>query len=384
MINRVVSHVRTVSKAILSDKGRIRWLVNSSTVALHLRRMCSTNPDTVLYSQTIDANKCRKLSIKTREHSVNIMPVDTLDKVINLNIIGREITDESMLALTSASNFGVSVTKNDDHVLIDCERTEYDKNIQLNVQIPYIPSLDLHCFHDSGLRMSLLECRNVSVNMENGSFTSYNIKCHCISAYSRNGSIIADGYIMGNAYLRTDNHGNIVVKRMQGNEIKMKCTGGNIKVGALYAENSRILGQNANATLSNVHGDCDIFIESGNLSLTGFDGQLRASVSRGDAKIQIEKVKHPSHSEIMVHKGDVDLSLSPELKLSLRLEGKDIIMDENVNSVGQFLSGTKECVIYEGSLNGGELLLHPHIVCASHGGKLHFALQNWFSNFKNR
>jgi hypothetical protein len=146
-------------------------------------------------------------------------------------------------------------------------------------------------------------------------------------------------------------------------------------VESSYCDNSIFRANFGTLDLQNVHKNSKIFVTSGNLKLTGLDGQLEADLRDTTADIQISRILDDSKI-VMCQNGDLQLRLSDECQLNTLFEivTKQHVLDPSV----RLIPSQNDTTLY--LTPTGENYKQVRVECEN--GKVHVCSASWINMLK--
>lgn len=102
---------------------------------------------------------------------------------------------------------------------------------------------------------------NVQVQAVGDCFLS-KLKSHLITVNTTQGSITSTSSLIGDIIFTTGNEGHITLNKLQGNNIKMNCEHGKLRIESLYGGNTVLETGSGDIHIGNAHGrvwSCSLF-----------------------------------------------------------------------------------------------------------------------------
>lgn len=113
----------------------------------------------------------------------------------------------------------------------------------------------------------------------------------------------------------------VSAKMVNGDNVQMS-SAGDIKVGAIYAEQCRV-HSSGHITLGGMKGQATVYSERGNVSVAGIDGSFDVLADQGSVTLQINKLS-AAPSFAVATKGGIVASVDPEVQATLRCQSHGI------------------------------------------------------------
>lgn len=363
--------------------GRIAF---ASSQILTVRNFSGTgslkNSNAVIFQQSLDVKPYGKLFLESYSLPVHISHAPNLTNCIDVCLKG-EFGTSMQQAKKDGSGFGLKIRKDesDNSIYISSDAEKPVCAIQaplLSVEIPPYFDVNVNTLQDNGVQFSNLQSPNIVCCTRDGHVKSTSIKCNQFTLVSQGGNVEFTGPLLGNVDVRTSGSGYIRADHLQGSDITLHTDAGEIKVDAIYANDSIIVCRNSNVLLSNVHGSTRVNLQNGNLCIVGLDGALAATVERGNIDAQVSRLFQNADVVVAAKDGHIVLKLSQDLVTQLQLQGQDVLVEENIERCKLNVSATND-IQYEGSLNNATFQHDPLIRAVAPKGTVTIGIQNWYS-----
>ncbi|XP_058448490.1 uncharacterized protein LOC131428515 [Malaya genurostris] len=275
----------------------IRWqnyLFSTAKYICLMRRFSITNvclKDVKTVVKEVDPY-C-KIRIKCN-YNLNIVPYDLL-----------ECPDSNMLKMIINNNIlepSIDCTGNQVEI-IDNSSGSPESCV---LEIPIKADLEIDNLGDttlSDLYSDQIRVRSV------GNITTKNLRSSLIHLQSNRGNISCKGTTLAQStQISACGKGNILLNKLQGDEVNAETELGDISVDSSYSNNSSFKTQQGNLMLKNIHKHCCVSTEgTGRLVMTGFYGTLEATVSSQEVDLQLSEIVGQSH---VIAKSARELTLS--------------------------------------------------------------------------
>lgn len=280
--------------------------------------------------KTIDANTA--IFIESPIH-VKIQPIDVND-----------IKAHNKLTMTlysqgkDTSDFQVKQTSKRLELLN--KNTASDKNDVCLIQVPYQLNVQVTTTDFASVNLSKLEGPEFVVKTQKGTVNVANLKAQNIVVESIEGEVKSEGRLQASSIdIKTGLNSGITCNNIMANSFNVTTHAGQIVVKSCYSDKSHFTTLMGNMRLHSLHRSVLIdIIQKGNLHITGFQGNLQASLKSGD--VYMHASQFSDKSSIFIHeKGKVEL-LMPELTKNLpatNLIAEKITVDEKILKLGRFM-----------------------------------------------
>lgn len=221
--------------------------------------------------------------------------------------------------------------------------TASDKNDICLIQVPYQLKVQVTTTDNATVHMSKLEGEEFIVKTQKGAVNVSDLKAQNIKVESTEGELTTEGRLQAtNIELKTGLNCGISCNNIMANSFTVTTHAGNIAVKSCYSDKSHFTTLMGNIRLDHLHRAVMIdVIQKGNLHITGFSGNLQASLKSGEVYM------HASHltdkSSIFIHeKGKVELSIVDILNNlpATNLIAEKITVDERIMKLGRFMDDT--------------------------------------------
>ncbi|XP_056633509.1 protein FAM185A-like [Diorhabda sublineata] len=189
--------------------------------------------------------------------------------------------------------------------------TIFDKSEDTNniaqVEIPVKSNLFVSSRKD--IDLGQLNCDKINLKSVEGNISVDKFNGKSIQIISKNGNIkLKDAIQASEIQVVVTENGSINTGKLQGISSRLETNKGDITVESSYCNESVFKTCNGDLSLSNIHQHCEIIIKEGHLNITSFDGQLTATVDKGDADIHLSRIT--GNSEVNIKNGSLHLKLA--------------------------------------------------------------------------
>ncbi|OWR47478.1 hypothetical protein KGM_210723 [Danaus plexippus plexippus] len=220
------------------------------------------------------------------------------------------------------------------------QNTSPDKNDVCIIQVPYKVNVQVTTIDTASVQLSKLEASEFVVKTQKGSVNVADIKADKIEVESGSGEVKTEGSLQASQIeIKTGLEGDIKCNNIMANSFTVVSHAGNISVKSCYSDKSHFTTLMGNIKLDHLHRTVKIdVIQKGNLSITGFAGNLQATLKSGDVFMHASQLTEKS--SIFIHeKGKVEL-LIPKILHNLpstNLIAEQIKVDEKILKLGRFM-----------------------------------------------
>ena len=129
---------------------------------------------------------------------------------------------------------------------------------KLLIEVPYYYDLDINCSGVSNIvKVEQLE-GDVQIQAM-GDCVLSKLKSQSLSVATTHGAITGLSSLIGDAVLSTANHGQITVDKLQGNDIKISCEDGYVRIKSLYCGDAVVTSSSGHVYIGDAHGKCSLF-----------------------------------------------------------------------------------------------------------------------------
>ncbi|XP_013142223.1 PREDICTED: uncharacterized protein LOC106106221 [Papilio polytes] len=280
--------------------------------------------------KTIDNNT--SIFIESPIH-VKVQPIDVNDVEAH-NKLTMTLYSEGK----DASDFQVKQTSKRLELLN--KNTSSDRNDVCIIQVPYKLNVQVTTTECASVFLSKLEGEEFVVHTERGTVNVADIKANNIKVDSKEGPVNTNGRLQASTIeLKTGLSSGISCNNIMANSFNVTTHAGPIAVKSCYSNKSHFITLMGNIRLDHLHRSVMIdVIKSGNLYITGFSGNLQASLKSGDVFMHASQLTEKS--SIFIHeKGKVEL-LIPDIINNLpatNLIAEKITVDDKIMKLGRFM-----------------------------------------------
>ncbi|CAG9787049.1 unnamed protein product [Diatraea saccharalis] len=302
--------------------------------------------------KTIDNNT--SIFIESPIH-VKVQPIDVNDLKAH-----NKLTMTLYSQGKATSDFQVKQTSKRLELLNKNASSDY--NDVCLIHVPYHLNVQVTTTENASVHLSKLEGEDFIVKTEKGGVNVADLKAQNIKVESLGGQVKTDGRLQAsNIELKTGLSSGINCNNIMSNSFVVTTHAGPISVKSCYSDKSHFTTLMGNIRLDHLHRSVLIdVIKQGNLYITGFSGNLQASLKSGEVFMHASQLL--DKSSIFIHeKGKVEL-LIPDILKNLpatNLIAEKIKVDEKILKLGRFMDDSHpKRFRFEGEPNN-EL----HIVC---------------------
>lgn len=215
-----------------------------------------------------------------------------------------------------------------------------DKNDVCVIQVPYQLKVQVSTTENASVHMSKLEGEEFIVKTQKGNVNVSDLKAQNIKVESMEGAVKSEGRLQAiSIELKTGGNSDISCNNIMSSSFSVVTHAGHIGVKSCYSEKSHFTTLMGNIRLDNLHRSVMIdVIQKGNLHITGFAGNLQASLKSGDVYMHASQLTEKS--SIFIHeKGKVELLIVDILKNlpATNLIAEKITVDERIMKLGRFM-----------------------------------------------
>ncbi|XP_022825947.1 uncharacterized protein LOC111355997 [Spodoptera litura] len=220
------------------------------------------------------------------------------------------------------------------------KNTASDRNDVCVIQVPYHLKVQVTTTDYASVHLAKLEGQEFVVKTQKGTINVSNLKAKNIVVESIEGEIKSEGSLQANNIeIKTGLNSGITCNNIMASGCNVTTHAGPIVVRSCYCCKSHFTTLMGNLRLDNLHKSVMIdVIQQGNLHITGFSGNLQASLKSGDVYMHASQFK--DKSSIFIHeKGKVEL-LMPDILKNLpatNLIAEKILVDEKILKLGRFM-----------------------------------------------
>ncbi|KAJ3619305.1 hypothetical protein MTP99_004996 [Tenebrio molitor] len=296
-------------------------------------------------------------------YNVHIKPLD-VHKYHNCDLLKIEVTGANSVKHVQDGSTIKIFGPNQDH----------DANTTCTIDAPVKANLNVEALGD--IRTGVFGGSKLILKSLKGSIFVDKYQGDTIDLNTDSGDIDLQGAVVASTIkVVVTKNGSIKTKRLQGLVAELNTNKGNISVESSYCDNSIFRANFGTLDLQNVHKNSKIFVTSGNLKLTGLDGQLEADLRDTTADIQISRILDDSKI-VMCQNGDLQLRLSDECQLNTLFEivTKQHVLDPSV----RLIPSQNDTTLY--LTPTGENYKQVRVECEN--GKVHVCSASWINMLK--
>lgn len=208
------------------------------------------------------------------------------------------------------------------------------------ISIPYKLKVNVKTTNKASVKLGKMDGDEFTINTHSGDIILDDMKARTIKLETHSGRIQADARLLGEHIdIKTGGQLGVSCHHIESNNLSVLTHAGPITVKSCYSHNSHFTTAMGNITLDHLHKSVVIdVIQRGNLFITGFCGNLQASLKSGDVFMHASQLL--DKSSIFIHeKGKVELLILDIVKNlpAVNLIAEQIIVDENVLMLGRFM-----------------------------------------------
>ncbi|KAM7341901.1 protein FAM185A [Cochliomyia hominivorax] len=178
-----------------------------------------------------------------------------------------------------------------------------------------------------------------------------NVRAERIELLSTQGNISCQGILLGKeTKVETQNKGNIILDKLQGDAITCKTNNGNITTNCSYVESSKFETNAGCLDLKNVHKKSVVLVnQKGDLKMTGVHGNLKVFINEGNMNLQLSELqgeniieaKNLSTSVINIS-DDIEKNTMFDVNLTGDVNTSIISLDASLEHLSSGLSENKQ------------------------------------------
>ncbi|XP_072949895.1 uncharacterized protein [Epargyreus clarus] len=220
------------------------------------------------------------------------------------------------------------------------KNTSSDRNDVCLIQVPYKLSVQVTTTEGASVHLSKLEAEEFIIKTQKGDVNVADMKAENIKVESISGGIQTEGRLQAsNIDLKTGLNAAIKCNNIMANSFNVSTHAGHISVKSCYSDHSHFTTLMGNIRLDHLHRSVTIdVIQQGNLHITGFSGNLQASLKSGEVYMHASQLTEKS--SIFIHeKGKVEV-LIPEILKNLpstNLIAEKIKVDDKILKLGRMM-----------------------------------------------
>ncbi|XP_026759594.1 uncharacterized protein LOC113518798 [Galleria mellonella] len=223
------------------------------------------------------------------------------------------------------------------------KNTSPDRNDVCLIQVPYHLKVQVTTTDQASVHLSKLESEEFVVKTEKGIVKVADLKAQNIKVESSEGEVHTEGRLQAsNIELKTGLNSGIHCHNIMANSFVVTTHAGPISVKSCYSDKSHFTTLKGNIRLDHLHRSVIIdVIQQGNLYITGFSGNLQASLKSGEVFMHASQLT--DKSSIFIHeKGKVELLIHDILKNlpATNLIADKIKVDDKIMKLGRFMDGS--------------------------------------------
>lgn len=220
------------------------------------------------------------------------------------------------------------------------KNTVSDRSDVCLIQVPYHLNVQVTTTDYASVHLARLEGKEFVVKTQKGTVNVCDLKAQNILVESVEGEVKSEGRLQASHIdLKTGFNSGITCNNIMSNGFNASTHAGAIVVKSCYSDKSHFTTLMGNLKLNSLHRSVIIdVIQQGNLHITGFAGNLQASLKSGD--VFMHATQFTEKSAIFIHeKGKVEL-LMPDIIKNLpatNLIAEKISVDDKVLKLGRFM-----------------------------------------------
>uniref|UniRef100_A0A2A4KA35 DUF4097 domain-containing protein n=1 Tax=Heliothis virescens TaxID=7102 RepID=A0A2A4KA35_HELVI len=220
------------------------------------------------------------------------------------------------------------------------KNTASDRNDVCVIQVPYHLKVRVTTTDHASVHLAKLEGEEFVVKTQKGAVNVSDIKAQNIVVESVEGEVKSEGRLQASSIeMKTGLNSGITCNNIMANGFNATTHAGPIVVKSCYSDKSHFTTLMGNLRLDSLHRSVLIdVIQKGNLHITGFSGNLQASLKSGE--VYMHASQFTEKSSIFIHeKGKVEL-LIPDILKNLpatNLIAEKIFVDEKILKLGRFM-----------------------------------------------
>ncbi|KAH8306900.1 hypothetical protein KR044_000539 [Drosophila immigrans] len=204
--------------------------------------------------------------------------------------------------------------------------------------------------------------------------TTKNVRATNISLYSKNGNIVCQGVLLGKHTEIETHNGNIVLDKLQGDNLRCSTKTGSINMDCCYVENSKFETKRGSMVLKNVHKTSEVHVhEAGDLKMTGVHGNLSVNTKGGNMSLQLSELIGKSQivAQNLENEAVINISEAIESNINIEVKAAAVTLGNELVHVAHALSNDKTTF----QLSGGN---EHHLIVSSTGANgVRLGKQSW-------
>lgn len=280
---------------------------------------------------------------KTIENNTSIF----IESPIHVKIQPIDVNDLKAHNKLTMTLYSQGKDTNDFHVKQTSKRLELlnkatspDQNDVCLIRVPYKVAVQVKTTDNASVHLGKLEANEFVIKTEKGAVNISDLKADNIKVETASGDLQTEGRLQASSIeFKTGLSGNIKCNNIMANSFHAVSHAGHISVKSCYSDKSHFTTLMGNINLNNLHRTVKIdVIQKGNLHITGFSGNLEASLKSGD--VYMHAAQLTEKSSIFIHeKGKVELFIHDILKNlpATNLIAEKIQVDEKILKKGRFM-----------------------------------------------
>ncbi|CAH0723533.1 unnamed protein product, partial [Brenthis ino] len=285
--------------------------------------------------------------VRTVEKTIDSNTSIFIESPIHVKVQPIDVNDLKAHNKLTMTLYSLGKDTNDFHVKQTSKRLELlnkttssDRNDVCLIQVPYKVKVQVKTTENASVHLAKLEAEEFVVQTQKGTVNIADLKADNIKVETASGDLQTEGRLQAsNIDFKTGLNGGIKCNNIMANSFNVVSHGGHIYVKSCYSDKSHFTTLMGNIKLDNLHRSVKIdVIQKGNLHITGFTGNLEASLKSGD--VYMHAAQLTEKSSIFLHeKGKVELLIHDILKNlpSTNLIAEKIQVDEKILKLGRFM-----------------------------------------------
>ncbi|XP_063632630.1 uncharacterized protein LOC134803738 [Cydia splendana] len=281
--------------------------------------------------KTID-NKASEIFVESPIH-VKVQPIDVNDIKAHDKL--------TMILYSKGKDTGdFQVKQSSKRLELLNKNTSSDRDDVCLIQVPYQLKVHVTTTDNASVHLAKLEGEEFVVKTQKGTVNVADLKAQNIRVESVQGQVKTEGRLVAsNIELKTGKDAAIDCNNVMANSFSVTSHAGSISVKSCYSDKSHFTTAMGNISLDHLHRAVTIdVIQQGNLRITGFSGNLQASLKSGEVFMHASQLI--DKSSIFIHeKGKVELLIHDILKNlpATNLIADRIKVDEKIMKLGRFM-----------------------------------------------
>ncbi|XP_077289020.1 protein FAM185A [Arctopsyche grandis] len=313
------------SRSLMKTFSQILRLCHNSQDPFNLQNMQIIKT----FDKTVDPYS--KIYLET-PMNVKITPVDLLDHPDGNKLL------VSLYSRAAESSTDFTIKQTAKRVDVIGKKILPDADAVCVIQAPIRASFDIEAKGKSCISVSNMHSDDCILKSDSGMVLVKNIRGKNVKIRSKEGLVFCNGTVLAEKIdIRTD--ANVTCSHLRSNDLKIVTNVGDISTDSCYSDESHFMTMIGSLRLGSVHRNCSVeVLERGDLTLTGFDGTIKAILKRGNVHLQASRL-HDKNSIFIHEAGTVDVYISDIIKDMhlIELIARKLNIEEEILKKGKIL-----------------------------------------------